>query len=55
MFRELNAKHGNERLGKLQNLRTILRFAKKGLKSHNVKRLWAKEEIKGIFVEFLED
>ena len=32
----------------------IVILSKKGLKSHNLKRLWAKEEIKGIFVEFLE-
>ena len=50
MFRELNAKHGNERPRNLQDLRTKCNLSKKGLKSHNLKRLWAKEEIIGIVV-----
>ena len=45
MFRELNTKHGNERPKKLQNLRTILSFVKRGLKSHNLTRFEAKVEI----------
>ena len=32
----------------------IVILSKKGLKSHNLKRLWAKEEIIGIVVKFLE-
>ena len=43
MFRELKVKPGNERLGKLQNLRTILVIGPiRGIKSPNVKRFEAK-------------
>ena len=50
MFRELNAKHGNKRPGNLQDLEQNYNLSKNGLKRHNLKRLWAKEEIIGIFV-----
>ena len=46
MFRELNTKHGNERPGKLQNLRTNCNLTKKGLKSHNLKKNMGQNEIK---------
>ena len=41
-FRELNAKHGNERPGNLQDLMINCNFAKKGNRSHKMKRLWVK-------------
>ena len=47
MFRELNAIHGNERPGKLQNLGQNCNLSKKGPKRHGLRRFEAKEEIKG--------